>query len=94
LSVTELNVGSAGRVENDKDPAITENWVLSSCVAAAATAGESAKRAHAARSGACNSRSLPKYPRGVGIWRFSLFMCGHIGSHPELLDSKRHAIAA
>jgi hypothetical protein len=34
FSVIALNVGMAGVVENDSDPAVTENCVLSSAVAA------------------------------------------------------------
>jgi hypothetical protein len=39
FKVIALSVGIAGVVENDSEPAVTENCVLSSAVAAAASAG-------------------------------------------------------
>jgi hypothetical protein len=56
LSVTPLSVGIAGAVENDSEPAVTENWVLSSCVAADAAVGASAGTAQASTASANSLR--------------------------------------
>ena len=67
FSVIALSVGIAGVVENDREPAVTENCVLSSAVAAAASAGARHPKAPTETTKAISRRiRLRRSGRGAG----------------------------
>jgi hypothetical protein len=70
FKVTALSVGMAGVVENDSEPAVTENCVLSSAVAAAARAGVRHPKAANAANAATSRTTRP--------WRSGRQRCGPV----------------